>query len=140
MIFGDEPSYQITPQSPASRLIIKNIRLTNFKSYYGTHNVGLFHQNFTAIIGPNGSGKSNLIDALVFVFGKRASWMRLKNLKELIHNSALYGTCSHAEVLVEFSEIIDDLQAKSFQEVQGSSFTVRSSVTSLRLTFRPLTE
>jgi ABC-type Mn2+/Zn2+ transport system ATPase subunit len=29
-------------------------------------------QSFSAIIGPNGSGKSNVIDAMLFVFGKRA--------------------------------------------------------------------
>jgi structural maintenance of chromosome 4 len=34
----------------------------------------------TSVVGPNGSGKSNLIESLLFVFGKKASWMRLKNL------------------------------------------------------------
>ena len=29
-------------------------------------------QSFTAVVGPNGSGKSNVIDAMLFVFGKRA--------------------------------------------------------------------
>lgn len=29
-------------------------------------------QNFSAVVGPNGSGKSNVIDAMLFVFGKRA--------------------------------------------------------------------
>lgn len=29
-------------------------------------------QSFSAIIGPNGSGKSNVIDAMLFVFGKKA--------------------------------------------------------------------
>jgi structural maintenance of chromosome 4 len=29
-------------------------------------------------VGPNGSGKSNLIESLLFVFGKRASKMRTK--------------------------------------------------------------
>jgi ABC-type Mn2+/Zn2+ transport system ATPase subunit len=29
-------------------------------------------QSFSAIVGPNGSGKSNVIDAMLFVFGKRA--------------------------------------------------------------------
>lgn len=29
-------------------------------------------QNFSAVVGPNGSGKSNVIDAMLFVFGRRA--------------------------------------------------------------------
>jgi structural maintenance of chromosome 4 len=33
-------------------------------------------QSFSSIVGPNGSGKSNTIDALLFVFGYRASKMR----------------------------------------------------------------
>jgi structural maintenance of chromosome 4 len=140
------------------RLIIKRIKLHNFKSYYGTHEIGPFHENFSSIIGPNGSGKSNLIDSLVFIFGKRASWMRLKNLRELIHNSAKFGDCDKAEVSVEFAEIRqispssqstqdtkeiqianildDDIKIdknensnnSTYLEVEGSSFTVSRSI------------
>ena len=42
--------------------------------------IGPFHKNFTSIVGPNGSGKSNVIDALLFVFGKRDSKLRLKKV------------------------------------------------------------
>ena len=72
------------------RMILSKIIMHNFKSYYGTHTIGPFNNKFSAIIGPNGSGKSNLIDSMMFVFGKRASWMRLKKLNELIHCSADY--------------------------------------------------
>lgn len=37
-------------------------------------------QCFSSIVGPNGSGKSNVIDSLLFVFGKRASKIRLKKV------------------------------------------------------------
>lgn len=33
-------------------------------------------QSFSAVVGPNGSGKSNVIDAMLFVFGKRAKQVR----------------------------------------------------------------
>ena len=33
-------------------------------------------QSFSSVVGPNGSGKSNVIDALLFVFGKRAKQAR----------------------------------------------------------------
>ena len=78
-----------------TRLVISKMVLENFKSYAGAQHVGPFHkvgtestgciaclgalaevawfsQSFTSVVGPNGSGKSNVIDAMLFVFGKRA--------------------------------------------------------------------
>ncbi|WP_410253814.1 AAA family ATPase, partial [Sodalinema sp.] len=40
---------------------IKEIELTNFKSFGGTTRVP-FRREFTVISGPNGSGKSNILD------------------------------------------------------------------------------
>ena len=34
-------------------------------------------QCFSSVVGPNGSGKSNVIDAMLFVFGKRAKQVSL---------------------------------------------------------------
>ena len=48
----------------------------NFKSYGGVRVVGPFHKRFSSIVGPNGSGKSNVIDAMLFVFGKKAKKLR----------------------------------------------------------------
>lgn len=42
--------------------------------------IGPFHKRFTSVVGPNGSGKSNLIESLLFIFGRRARDMRLKQL------------------------------------------------------------
>ncbi|KAJ1613510.1 SMC4-like protein [Cryptosporidium canis] len=89
------------------RLIIHKIVLENFKSYGGNKVIGPFHKSFTAIVGPNGSGKSNVIDAMLFVFGKRAKHMRLNKVSELIHNSKHYPNNDKASVAVHFKEIID---------------------------------
>lgn len=88
------------------------------------------------MVGPNGSGKSNVIDAMLFVFGKRAKqvvyfspfrfildfyafWvyysfenkmllqMRLNKVSELIHNSTNHQNLDCASVTVYFQEIID---------------------------------
>jgi structural maintenance of chromosome 4 len=40
--------------------------------------VPLCVQNFSAVVGPNGSGKSNVIDAMLFVFGRRAKQVRTR--------------------------------------------------------------
>ena len=69
--------------------MIKDITMMNFKSYFGERKIGPLHKNFTTIVGPNGSGKSNLIECLLFVFGKRAKKMRVAtNIGDLIHNSS----------------------------------------------------
>lgn len=34
------------------------------------------------MVGPNGSGKSNVIDAMLFVFGKRAKQVSCLNLED----------------------------------------------------------
>lgn len=59
------------------------------------------------MVGPNGSGKSNVIDAMLFVFGKRAKQLRLNKVSELIHNSAGRQNIEQAQVSVYFQEIID---------------------------------
>lgn len=61
--------------------------LENFKSYGGHKYIGTFSNNFSVIVGPNGSGKSNIIDAMLFVFGKKAKQIRQNKLAELIHNA-----------------------------------------------------
>ncbi|XP_019240341.1 PREDICTED: structural maintenance of chromosomes protein 4-like isoform X2 [Nicotiana attenuata] len=46
--------------------------MRNFKSYAGEQHVGPFHKRFSAVVGPHGRGKNNVIDAMLFVFGKQA--------------------------------------------------------------------
>jgi len=112
------------------RLMIEKIVLENFKSYYGRKEIGPLHKCFSAVVGPNGSGKSNLIESLLFVFGKRAKRMRLNKLSELIHSSAAHSKDVHyAAVEVYFQEIFDDEnEPDAFEIVLGSQFTVARRV------------
>ncbi|KAI9915240.1 hypothetical protein PsorP6_007535 [Peronosclerospora sorghi] len=102
-------SATLTPAktAPTKRLIITKMQLDNFKSYDGKVEIGSFHKYISAVMGPNGSGKSNVIDALLFVFGKRASNRRLKKVSELVHRSADFSDLDMATVSVFFHEIID---------------------------------
>ncbi|KAH7028867.1 nuclear condensin complex subunit Smc4 [Microdochium trichocladiopsis] len=92
---------------PKARIVITYLILTNFKSYAGRQEVGPFHSSFSSVVGPNGSGKSNVIDALLFVFGFRASKMRQGKISALIHNSAQHPNLDHCEVAVHFQEVMD---------------------------------
>lgn len=95
------------PEGPKTRLMMTTLVLTNFKSYAGQQIVGPFHASFSSVVGPNGSGKSNVIDALLFVFGFRASKMRQGKISALIHNSVDYPDLPYCEVEVHFQEVVD---------------------------------
>ncbi|KMZ71392.1 Structural maintenance of chromosomes protein [Zostera marina] len=111
------------PPSRRPRLFIKEMIMRNFKSYAGEQRVGPFHKSFTAVVGPNGSGKSNVIDSMLFVFGKRAKQMRLNKVSELIHNSSNHQNLEKAEVSVHFQEIID-LDDGTYEVIKGSDFMI----------------
>ncbi|PCH34299.1 RecF/RecN/SMC protein [Wolfiporia cocos MD-104 SS10] len=112
------------PQGPKARLVIHKMALVNFKSYAGRQEIGPFHKSFSAIVGPNGSGKSNTIDALLFVFGYRASKMRQGKLSELIHNSAKYPDLDECSVEIHFREITDLPGPDGFEVVPDSTLVV----------------
>ena len=123
---GDAPAAPAAPAAPGKpRLVIKELELENFKSYAGVQKVGPFHKSFSSVVGPNGSGKSNVIDAMLFVFGKRAKQLRLNKVSELIHTSANHSDIDSARVSVYFHEIVDDAEEEEgFEAVAGSEMVV----------------
>ncbi|KDQ18233.1 hypothetical protein BOTBODRAFT_29575 [Botryobasidium botryosum FD-172 SS1] len=126
------PPPPAVPQGPQTRLVIHKMVLVNFKSYKGRQEIGPFHKSFSAIVGPNGSGKSNTIDALLFVFGYRASKMRQGRLSELIHNSSAAddgddgdgSVIDFCSVEVHFREIIDLPGPDAYEVVPRSNLVV----------------
>lgn len=103
-----EGQEEATPDpGPKSRLLITKMEMENFKSYGGLREIGPFHKCFSSIVGPNGSGKSNVIDAMLFVFGKRAKKLRLNKVSELIHRSDKHRNLEFARVSVHFVDILD---------------------------------
>ncbi|KNE60833.1 hypothetical protein AMAG_06599 [Allomyces macrogynus ATCC 38327] len=114
------------PPGPAPlggpRLVMTRMVLTNFKSYAGKQEIGPFHKSFTAVVGPNGSGKSNVIDALLFVFGYRASKMRQNKLGNLVHYSEKYPNLDQCTVEIHFQELQETNGVESV--VPGSDLLV----------------
>ncbi|CDW85924.1 structural maintenance of chromosomes protein 4 [Stylonychia lemnae] len=109
--------------------MIDRITLENFKSFYGKQKIGPLHKCFTAIVGPNGSGKSNLIESLLFVFGKKAKQMRFDRLQQLIHSSGKHQNLEKASVKIKFHDIYDDYAMKNtYIIVPGSNFKVSRTV------------
>eukprot|EP00915_Cephaloidophora_sp_WS-2016_P006877 GHVH01009274.1.p1 GENE.GHVH01009274.1~~GHVH01009274.1.p1 ORF type:complete len:1045 (+),score=248.04 GHVH01009274.1:63-3137(+) len=114
----------------AKRLVIQKLQLHNFKSYWGDREVGLFHPRFTCIVGPNGSGKSNIVDAMLFVFGRKAQQLRMKKVVDLIHKSAAHPDCNVCRVEVVFcyveyrADTSAPLEVSEYRPVNDSFFTV----------------
>ncbi|KAG4304930.1 hypothetical protein PORY_001605 [Pneumocystis oryctolagi] len=98
-------------KTPTERLMISHLVLTNFKSYAGRQCIGPFHPSFSSIVGPNGSGKSNVIDALLFVFGFRASQMRQSKISALIHKSLAHPDLEWCSVEIHFEEIQESVSS-----------------------------
>eukprot|EP00897_Mesotaenium_endlicherianum_P001579 jgi/Mesen1/1449/ME000132S00395 len=119
----DQANQEVPREKGRKRLIIKEMVMENFKSYAGAQRVGPFHKSFSSVVGPNGSGKSNVIDAMLFVFGKRAKQLRLNKVSELIHNSTHHQNLPMAQVTVYFEEIID-VDDENMEVVPNSAFTI----------------
>ena len=114
-------------KNSGTRIIIDKIILENFKSYAGKKIIGPLHYRFNSVVGPNGSGKSNLMESLLFVFGKRAKRMRLNKLNELIHNSSSSKECKNAKVSVYFKEIKED-DENNYHFIEGGDFVMSREV------------
>ena len=115
-----------------SRFHIHAITLENFKSYAGCIRLQDISPGFVSIVGPNGSGKSNLLEALLFVLGRKVHHLRLNSSSDLIYRGA-GPRANHALVQVEFlrdSEVIT-LERKvlwnnsSIYRVNGTEMSLR---------------
>lgn len=113
--------------------LLHTLELENFKSYRGRQVIGPF-KRFTAIIGPNGSGKSNLMDAISFVLGEKATSLRVKKLGDLIHGAPVGKPVSNrCSVTLNYKE--DDGRMRSFTRSvtnAGSEFRVDGKVVSVQ--------
>ncbi|MFN4195019.1 MAG: chromosome segregation protein SMC [Thermosynechococcus sp.] len=88
-------------------MYIKQLELTNFKSFSGTTVIPLL-PGFTVISGPNGSGKSNLLDALLFALGLAGSkGMRAERLPDLVNHSQTRRGHSVVETRVTVTFALD---------------------------------
>jgi structural maintenance of chromosome 4 len=68
-----------------------------------------------------------VIDALLFVFGRRAKQIRLKKLCELIHSSKEFPNLRECRVSVHFADIVDTDDADGFEIVPNTEFVISRS-------------
>jgi len=59
-------------------MVIKKIRLENFRGFEGVHEFELHSDHINVIIGANGAGKSSVLDAISYIFNEiyKNDWRR----------------------------------------------------------------
>ena len=63
-------------------MILKDLRIQNFRSYYGNENYFEFKDGLTLIIGDNGDGKTTFFEALEWLFKTETEDVRISHLSE----------------------------------------------------------
>lgn len=102
------------------RLMMTHIELENFLSFPGVQKIGPFRKKFS-IRELNDGGKVSLVEALLFVFGKRSVQPENNKSAELIHRSTRYPNMEYCRVSVQFQLIIDDETSEEVYEVLTDS-------------------
>ena len=95
-------------------MIIKEIRIKNFRSYYGDKNVFNFSDGLTLILGENGDGKTTFFEALQWLFDTSNDKGNIDHASEMRKSKLEIG--EHDEVSVFMSFEHDGLKTveKSF--------------------------
>ena len=95
-------------------MIIKEIKIKNFRSYYGDKNVFKFSDGLTLILGENGDGKTTFFEALQWLFNTTINNGSMENVSEMRKSKLEIG--EHDEVSVYMSFEHDGLKSveKSF--------------------------
>lgn len=64
-------------------MIIKEIRIKNFRSYYGDNNRFELSNGLTLILGDNGDGKTTFFDALLWLFNTTIDKGNIDHMSEM---------------------------------------------------------
>ncbi len=85
-------------------MIIKEIRIKNFRSYYGDNNQFEFSDGLTLILGDNGDGKTTFFEALEWLFKTELDrgLQELENVSEMRKSKLEVGDQDEVSVFMSF--------------------------------------
>lgn len=83
-------------------MIIKEIKIKNFRSYYGDDNVFKFSKGLTLILGDNGDGKTTFFEALQWLFNTTEDRGREVNISEKRKQELAEGESDEVSVTISF--------------------------------------
>ena len=108
-------------------MIIKEISIRNFRSYYG-ENKFEFSDGLTLIIGDNGDGKTTFFEALQWLFNTATENNSIHNASEMRKSKLEIGESDEVAVRMVFDHDGENIVEKSFtfERVSDSSFKTSS--------------
>lgn len=83
-------------------MIIKDIRIKNFRSYYGDNNRFEFSDGLTLILGDNGDGKTTFFEALQWLFNTTLDKGNMDNVSEMRKSKLEIGEQDEVSVFMSF--------------------------------------
>lgn len=107
-------------------MIIKEIIIKNFRSYYGENNRFEFSDGLTLILGDNGDGKTTFFEALQWLFNTSLDNGNIENVSEMRKSELAVGEQDEVSVFMSFEHDGVKSVEKSFvfERTSDSSFRV----------------
>lgn len=95
-------------------MIIKEIQIKNFRSYYGDNNKFEFSDGLTLILGDNGDGKTTFFDALQWLFNTTIDKGNIDHMSEMRKSKMEIGEREEVSVSMLFEHDGEKSVEKSF--------------------------
>ena len=107
-------------------MIIKEIRIKNFRSYYGDKNIFQFSNGLTLILGDNGDGKTTFFDALQWLLNTTVDKGNIDHMSEMRKSKMEIGDQDEVSVSMLFEHNGEKSVEKSFtvERISDESFKV----------------
>ena len=107
-------------------MIIKEIRIKNFRSYYGDNNIFQFSNGLTLILGDNGDGKTTFFDALQWLLNTTIDKGNIDHMSEMCISKMEVGEQDEVSVSMLFEHNGEKSVEKSFtvERISEGTFKV----------------
>ena len=107
-------------------MIIKEIKIKNFRSYYGDNNRFEFSDGLTVIIGDNGDGKTTFFEALQWLLDTTKDRGLMEQMSEMRRSQMEVGDVEEISVYMKFDHDGEKSVEKSFtiEKLENGSFKI----------------
>lgn len=107
-------------------MIIKEIRIKNFRSYYGDNNRFDFSDGLTIIIGDNGDGKTTFFEAIQWLLNTVIDSGSFEHISEMKKSKMEPGETDEVSVYMEFDHNGEKSVEKSFtfEKLENGGFRI----------------